>query len=327
MRIMYQPRVSDLRKITFVILLSCLISITTLVFLEDSLKKKYKVSNPKPVKSVGYITATHAGTTRLGNLMFMYATMSGVAEKLHKYPVFDIGKLSDTFELSAPLGYIDNRLGAFVEEYTEYGMRACAFDQGVFDIQAENIKLRGYWQSWKYFEHVKDKIRRDFRFKKNIRTIINGTLEELRLVYPGRKIIGIHVRRGDMAETEKYEYGYTVAPMSYIEKAMAYMEEKFGNDVVYVVASDDLRWCRNNIVKKFNKEIRLTPFRDVKLDMALISHCDHVILTVGSYGWWSAWLANGTTTYYSKWPRPGSQLEYKVEKKDYFPPDWVALGD
>lgn len=325
---MYNPRISDLRFCAFSIIIVCFLMTVSLIYLGDTLKNYYKVAEPKPVRSVGYITATHAGTTRLGNLMFMYATMLGVAEKLHKRPVFDIGKLSSTFELTAPLGYIENRLGSFVEHYTEYGRRASAYDREVFSLEGENIMLHGYWQSWKYFEHVKVKIRTEFRFKKNIETIILGTIEEIRIQHPNRKIIGIHVRRGDMAEGDKYEFGYTVAPASYIKKAMAFMEMKHSSNVVYVVASDDLRWCNKNIKKRFiNKIVLLSPFRDVKLDMALISHCDHVIITVGTYGWWGAWLANGTTTYYSKWPRPNSQLEYQVEKKDYFPPNWVALGD
>jgi galactoside 2-L-fucosyltransferase 1/2 len=29
-----------------------------------------------------------------------------------------------------------------------------------------------------------------------------------------------------------------------------------------------------------------------------LSMCNHTIITVGSFGWWSAWLANGTTVYF-----------------------------
>ena len=34
-------------------------------------------------------------------------------------------------------------------------------------------------------------------------------------------------------------------------------------------------------------------------DMALLSLCEHTVVSVGSFGWWSAWLANGVTVYYS----------------------------
>jgi len=48
-------------------------------------------------------------------------------------------------------------------------------------------------------------------------------------------------------------------------------------------------------------------------------------MTTGTFGWWGAWLANGTTVYYKNWPTAGSQLEAKIIRSDFFPPSWIAM--
>ncbi|ELT91392.1 hypothetical protein CAPTEDRAFT_40726, partial [Capitella teleta] len=57
-------------------------------------------------------------------------------------------------------------------------------------------------------------------------------------------------------------------------------------------------------------------------DLAILSMSEHVIITTGSFGWWGAWLANGTTIYYSDWPRNNSTLSKGFVKEDYFMPHW-----
>jgi galactoside 2-L-fucosyltransferase 1/2 len=84
--------------------------------------------------------------------------------------------------------------------------------------------------------------------------------------------------------------------------------------------------------------------------MALLANCDHVIMTVGQFGWWGGWLANdsptiprsldghmarhqlstyllinGTTIYYSRSPRAGNRLGNKSNRDDCFPPSWIGI--
>jgi len=59
----------------------------------------------------------------------------------------------------------------------------------------------------------------------------------------------------------------------------------------------------------------------------VLSSCDHVIVSAGSFGWWAAWLANGTTIYYDKWPRNGTTLSAVFDREDYYPPHWVPISD
>ena len=36
------------------------------------------------------------------------------------------------------------------------------------------------------------------------------------------------------------------------------------------------------------------------VDMAILALCDHFTSTVGTLGWWIAWLAGGNVTYYKR---------------------------
>ena len=66
----------------------------------------------------------------------------------------------------------------------------------------------------------------------------------------------------------------------------------------------------------------------IELDMASLASCDHSIITVGSFGWWTGWLTNGKVTYV-KWPaKPNSTLikQYSHDYSDYFYPNWVGLS-
>ena len=60
----------------------------------------------------------------------------------------------------------------------------------------------------------------------------------------------------------------------------------------------------------------------------MLASCDHVIMTVGTYGWWGAYLAGGDVVYY--WDReqclhdPPLPVEIK-RPQDFFLPSWVPL--
>ena len=61
--------------------------------------------------------------------------------------------------------------------------------------------------------------------------------------------------------------------------------------------------------------------------MCALSMCNHTIITVGSFGWWSAWLANGTTVYFKDVAKQNSPLRkaFSKDMSDFFFPSWVGL--
>ena len=105
--------------------------------------------------------------------------------------------------------------------------------------------------------------------------------------------IGIHVRRSG-AFVSASATGYSAAPTQYFHRAMGFMKQKFRN-VLFIVASDNIPWAQNNLG---NDSTVYSTGLSAGEDMALLASCDHVIASSGSFSWWAAWLANGTTVYY-----------------------------
>ena len=61
--------------------------------------------------------------------------------------------------------------------------------------------------------------------------------------------------------------------------------------------------------------------------MAVLTLCDHSILSIGTFGWWSAWLTGGKVVYYSPNSVCGNTTTHTQDKRvrGYHLEDWVPL--
>jgi len=99
------------------------------------------------------------------------------------------------------------------------------------------------------------------------------------------------------------------------------------------VTTDSPDWTKKHIALetvfhyRSNTSVVYSEGHSIGFDMALLASCDALIMSTGSYGWWAAWLGNITTVYYRYWPRPGSYVSRRCVREDYFPPQWIGLGN
>lgn len=144
----------------------------------------------------------------------------------------------------------------------------------------------------------------------------------------------------------KQEYGYTIPQRPYFEQAMSLFvaeQQERGGRVQFIVTGDSLAWAKRtinfkSIAEQLNRtsssstkddvvvDVVYSEGHDAGFDLALLSVCDGVIMSTGTYGWWGAWLANKTTIYFSNWPRIGSPLFAQFTREDFFPPSWIPIG-
>ena len=266
------------------------------------------------------------GIGRLGNWMFQYSSSFGIAARSnHTFVISKKNDLKNYFVgLSAGInpGFEDGRV---VWEKLSMGM--CP---PLLKLQG-NVSLCCYLQSWKYFEGMEDMIRQQLRFKDSIKSKSANKLSTCRRTYQSKYnasavLVGIHVRRADVTIRKSLNDGYLSAPSEYFERAMRYYQDRFKH-VVFVIASDDHTWCRSTFKVQLNNVSACLPSSgDPAEDMSMLAQCDHTIVSVGSFGWWAAFLANGQVVYYKDWPRKGSPVDVRTKKEDLFPPHWVALA-
>lgn len=89
---------------------------------------------------------------------------------------------------------------------------------------------------------------------------------------------------------------------------------------------NDHRWNYANFGNE-SQILLLKPHETPAVDMCLLSRCDHVIITTGTFGWWAAYFnVAGMKIYPKQQVRPNSFLANAAEPYEtYFPPDWIGL--
>ncbi|XP_059146559.1 galactoside alpha-(1,2)-fucosyltransferase 1-like [Physella acuta] len=256
---------------------------------------------------------------RLGNQMFIYAAMLGIAMTQNRIPLIVDGTLLEkAFQLNH-IGRV-NTTGWKTMVHPKYG----TFDPTFMNLPKINVTLFGCFQSWKFFAHVEDEIRREFTFHPNILEKTTRFYDSLRQNNTDTVFVGVHVRRSDFLSEGNVKAGYVVPQMSYFINAFNYMRRVVSNNTIFLIASDDMEWCKGN----FNdSDVKLLEPDSAENHMSILSTSDHVIISGGTYGWWAAWLAKGLKIYFKGFPIPGSPLIKNLKKADYYPKDWIALDN
>lgn len=264
-----------------------------------------------------YVFHQHIGG-RIGNRMFQTAATVGIAHSLHYKPYIDVtNPLTVYFEIAPTQKIKLTNMLTLSEDDCRHEVWKCRRE-----IYSHNLTIKGWLQSWKYFEEISPQIRKLFTFKPFYRSKARSFIDSINP--KNRTLIGLHVRRTDTRTFHDMVGGYTGAEITYINKAMNLYRKEFSN-AMFLVVSDDKTWCKENIMAN---DIVLSGFEDPILDLTLLSMCDHMIMTIGTFGWWGAWLAGGKVVYLKDWPRPDSWLDlYGVVKEDFFKPEWIGLSN
>jgi len=272
---------------------------------------------------------------RLGNQMFEYAALRGIAAR-HGYewcipPPERKGienySLHECFKLSP------NRREGIMEPCQYAQEPYFHFCQELFDTCPDNVSLHGFFQSWRYFDNVKDEIRKDYTFHEGILEPCKEMMEELE----GQEPIMLHVRRGDpnLTDPRGFKWSYTqcgsmhpVQPIEYYEKAL----KAFPEDQPVIVFSDSPEWVKEQEFFKPNRFMISEPedkYADGSYtpyaDLCLMSLCSHAIIANSSMSWWGAWLQTNPDKMVFA-PKMWFGSDYKdKDTKDLYCPKWILL--
>jgi len=179
----------------------------------------------------------------------------------------------------------------------------------------------GYWQSYKYFEKIEDKIRSDFTLKIDILT--NSKIQTSILTTMS---ISVHIRRGDYLSSKNSKI-YETIPIDYYLQSINQLSNQLLEPIFYVF-SNDLNWAKENLVVPDNIHLKFVDnshYSDVAIaDFVMMSMCKHHIIANSTFSWWSAWLNPSKDKMViapAKW-YVGAMNNTTV---DLIPPDWIRL--
>lgn len=180
------------------------------------------------------------------------------------------------------------------------------------------LYLDGYFQSAKYFEHIREQLLNEFQFP--------GTDDENNALKAGinnGNAVSIHIRRGDYARSGVIEAVHGLLPLSYYMQALAWLNAKY-DQLSYYVFSDDISWAKENLNLEHAHFIGHNTGRDSWKDMALMTQCTHHIIANSSFSWWGAWLSqnNGAVLAPAQW---FNAQHVKFDIHDYVPDQWTII--
>jgi galactoside 2-L-fucosyltransferase 1/2 len=120
------------------------------------------------------------------------------------------------------------------------------------------------------------------------------------------------------------KFGHIPAPKSYFDQALKYMNSRHPG-AIFVVVSNDLPWAKRSLLggSIIFAPDHLTP----ETSMALLIMMDHLILSVGTFSWWSAYLSHAVdVVYFNGTPEPLSFYDVTFRAEDYYLPHWIGLS-
>lgn len=252
---------------------------------------------------------------RLGNQMFQYAALKGIAAK-HGYEIcipfspnrneWTDHQLNEAFTMQTlnPLNYqyIDVDRPIVSEE-------TFCFNEKLFNECPNWVTLQGFFQTEKYFKHIRDQLLLDFEFHDYI-------LEPAKeVVRDWRNPIALHIRRTDYLTNPNH----TALGLDYYSKTLEY----FDGDCDIIIFSDDPEWCLKQELFKSDR-FMVSETNNNYLDLCLMTLCSGHIIANSSFSWWGAWLSNSEKVIApSGWFR-GSNNEH-LDTKDIVPKDWMVI--
>jgi hypothetical protein len=286
----------------------------------------------------------------LGNQMFQYAFGLALAEKTNTQSAFDTRYLNDrswrpgfvfrkydldifgiTNQTNVKRAYLPGEiyLVLLAEECLRRQKMAnpwiksmYVFENG-FGFQHELMDLVsnryyvGYFQSYKYFERIKSKIKNAFTLSHSK----SENIVALRQKILNKNSVCLNVRRTDFIDSK-----FGIPQIEYYKSAVKTILCKT-NDASFFIFSDDVDWCRSN----FNwcpdacivgHEYAGPKFRDY---FDLMVSCKHFIIPNSTFAWWAAYLAEAEASIKIA-PRGWHKYLGDCGDRDILPESWIRIG-
>ncbi len=150
-----------------------------------------------------------------------------------------------------------------------------------------HARLKGYWQSEKFFKAFEDTVREEL----NILTPPSAQNQSFLDQIASHNTVSLHVRRGDYVTNPLANAHHGICDLGYYKTAIEYIAGKTQKAPIFYIFSDDIAWAKQNLKPRYE-----TIFVDLNdeatnyEDLRLMSSCRHHIIANSSFSWWGAWL-------------------------------------
>lgn len=251
-------------------------------------------------------------TGGLGNQMFQYAAGRALADRLGTSLSLDLSSLRsrrksmtarayglDSFHTAAGLlepeelllPKLAHRLPSLVGRINRIQVLkepTLDYTPSFFSSSTETL-LVGYWQSYRYFSSIAEKLFIEFQPRTSL---CSENSAFAKMLVNNEHSLGLHVRRGDYVGLPSASHFHGSLNETYYKDAIQ-LANLHNEKLNIFIFSDDIEWCRTHLRGLGNVEFAPSPVNAQPWeDMMLMGLCRGNIIANSSYSWWSAWLAD-----------------------------------
>lgn len=202
--------------------------------------------------------------------------------------------------------------------------RLAVEDTRLFDTKflrvSDGTRLRGYFQSWKYFESVGNVIQRELW---DLVSPSMAFLEKKLELERGAPWIAVHVRRGNYQTIPSMG----LAGHAYYRRAIKLLRD-LGHRERILVFTDSPEVIGEmglfgdiDDVSIFQGDPALTPLEN----LLLMSLAEHLVIGNSTFSWWAAWLGRDVAGRKVIYPRPWLN-RFSAHDRDLPMPEWICLS-
>jgi hypothetical protein len=220
----------------------------------------------------------------------------------------------------------------YIHKETEFKYNPIRLPANIVNDYDGLIRLKGYFQSYKYFSLHYHEIINFLKIQEQKREIVQNYI--LLSEYDIKNSLSIHFRVGDYIH---YSNNHPILPITYyinaIRSIVDYNSRIPGillQKVLYFYEKSDTTYV-NAIINNLENIFPMLQFIPVDTSlpdwkqMLLMSYCKYNIIANSTFSWWAAYLNNNsekTVLYPSVWFGPGLEKNNTV---DLFPPEWFKI--
>lgn len=280
-----------------------------------------------------------------GNQLFQYAFYLAVKDKFNETTKLDIHdmatyELHNGYELERIFNLNENycsaeekfavqstkniftKLVKEIKKYTPFIPRTYikekkhlhfSYQEADLGNKDTTIYYRGSWQNPQYFNAIANEIREKLTFPEFTEHKSLALCQEI----SEHETVAVHIRRGDYL---KHKALGGICDLPYYQNAINKIEGLV-NKPLFVIFSDDISWCRENINVENVRFVDWNTGEQSFQDMHLMSLCSHNIIANSSFSWWGAWLnANPDKIVIS----PNKWIHY-TDSMGIVPSEWIKV--
>lgn len=187
-------------------------------------------------------------------------------------------------------------------------------------FENQDIYLMGYWQSFRYFDSIRQELIHEIRPINQLSPQYQIYLEKIK----GCLSAMIHIRRGDYVNLPVAAKAHGFLGLDYYQNGMRLLLENDAHTHFFVF-SDDLDWAKANLPHQ--EKITYIETTDEKTapiqELFLMTQCQRHLIANSSLSWWSAWLSVDQNPYVIAPKRWTNDVDKKWD--DLLPSHWQRI--